>query len=481
MKSFIEQFLEHAVNQPERAAILDRYGVYSYSELNWRTAALAQKIRTAIGGKGRVALLYPRTKDYLTAEIAILRAGCCVVPLSDNNPESRIRAFIANAECDLFLTVPEFMDLAGDLPVMIADEMTNDSEDVDLTLNLSEPEDESFLFTTSGSTGVAKGVLHQHAMLVVNPIGMNGIVPISGHSRSIHTLGFDFIGSMMDFLPMIYYGGSIYVCDKEEQKNIGSLTRLIRDQAITCMSTVPSMYKIMRRFCDLSKLDYVMLGSEKVNDVVDDQNVYEIYGSSEACPPVICGKVNGRSDPMVLGKPACNAEVYLLDENGDPISEKGMIGEICVSSCGIAKEYIHMPELSSEKFTECPSDASKRVFHSGDYAAYNENGELVFHGRKDRMIKRHGFRVELGAVDQAIQTCDGIKEAASVYEPFQTGFVLCCYYTGEEKTERELKDFAQNTLPEFMIPDLFRHLEEMPRNEGKKVDFQALKKLAAQI
>ena len=129
--------------------------------------------------------------------------------------------------------------------------------------------------------------------------------------------------------------------------------------------------------------------------MIEDPNVFEVYGASETCPPVIYNQVCRRSDPMVLGRPVNGAEVYLLDENGEKITESGRI-----------------------------------------------------------------------------------DEAAAVNVPFHSGSLLCLFYTGEEKAEDDLKAFAGTILPEYMVPDRFIHLEEMPRNARRKVDFPALKDLA---
>ena len=90
----------------------------------------------------------------------------------------------------------------------------------------------------------------------------------------------------------------------------------------------------------------------------------------------------------------------------------------------------------------------KRMYHTGDQMAWDEDGYLIFHGRNDRMVKVRGYRIELGEIDQVIRKKEGMDEVANVNITVHGGDLICCYYTGTETSPAELKEFAARWLPE---------------------------------
>lgn len=111
------------------------------------------------------------------------------------------------------------------------------------------------------------------------------------------------------------------------------------------------------------------------------------------------------------------------------------------------------------------------MYRSGDYMAYDNERNLLFHGRKDRMIKLRGYRVELGEIETVMNKAEGITENACVSVKVSGGDKLCCYYAGKESASVILKEYAAKFLPEYMVPDYFVHLDALPRNDRNKIDY----------
>lgn len=122
-----------------------------------------------------------------------------------------------------------------------------------------------------------------------------------------------------------------------------------------------------------------------------------------------------------------------------------------------------------KKFAVHPSLPGKRLFHTGDYMAWDVNGNLIFHGRKDHMVKIRGYRVELDEVRRAAARFEGVEEAACVPVHVNGGDHICCYYAGEALLPEALKAFIGASLPEYMVPEYCVRLEAMPRNDRNKV------------
>ncbi|MBO7662487.1 MAG: non-ribosomal peptide synthetase, partial [Clostridia bacterium] len=481
MSTVVNAFLKQAERRPKAVAVLDIQGAMTYGRMNHLSAFLAERILERIGGKGRrgrIALLLPRTKYFIVAQFAVLRAGCAVVPVDAEYPRERVQTILEDVGCALCLTTAALADKAAGFPTLLQESVQPEDEDPeeDLTLDLSDPDAEGYILYTSGSTGRPKGVVHRQEMLNCPVETLSGVIPLNERSRSLNIAGFSFIAGLVDIMPLLTAGGSVYVANEEERKNTELIHTLFRKRQITGMYCPPQMYTVMRKLYGPLPLEYVLLIGEKYNGEETEPGVWESYGASEACPPVLLNPA-GKGGPLCLGKPAARTEVYLVDEAGNRIDQPGEIGELCVTSPWLALGYHNMPRETAERFTDNPFEPGTRMYHSGDQMAWDENGNLIFHGRRDRMVKIRGYRVELGEIDQVMRGREGISEAACVNVRVHGGDLICCYYTGEEISPETLKRYAGTFLPEYMVPAYFVRLDAMPRNDRNKVDYPTLKAL----
>ena len=458
MKTVIQQFLAQAEKHPQNVAVLDIQGAYTYDQLNRRSAYLAEQILMLLSreGKqrGRVALLLPRTKDYLTSLLAVLRAGCAAVPMDAEYPAERVRAMLEDVGCALCVTTKDREKELTGTPCLFLEDVFPEGEDVpeaDTALDRSDLDAEGLILYTSGSTGKPKGVIHRQKVLNVNPDTMTGVLPLSESTRTLCIAGFSFIASLIDLTLPLFFGGSVYIANEAERKNVDMLWALFGRRQITGMFLPPQMYSVMRKLHGPLPLAYVLLSGEKarVEHTADDPLVYEFYGASES-PAMLMHRM-GEGDARSLGKPCRGISAYLMDEEGQFLKEPGMIGELCVDSPYMAMGYHGLPEETAKKFADHPSMPGKRLFHTGDYMAWDENGDLIFHGRKDHMVKVRGYRVELDEVRRAAARVEGIEEAACVPVQVNGGDHICCYYTGREASPEALKAFIGASLPEYVI------------------------------
>ena len=482
MEHFIEAFIRQAEQNPDNIAVLDGHGSYSYGELNRRSAFLADFMIKALGwdqAVERIALLLPRTKEFITAWLAVLRAGFTVIPLSDEYPAERIAAILHDADCRLCLTT-DGPALSGmeDVPVVLLDKLLSPGRKLpvtDLQLNRSRPDAEGMIFYTSGSTGNPKGVVHLHRILDAYPELLPQAVSISSKTRTLSIALFTFAASLIDLTPPLYYGGSIYIAGENERKDVKQIYRIINDCRISGSFFPPALYELIHGLYGVLPLEYLFLSGEKAREQVmfGDPGVFELYGASE-CPPMLINPL-GNGGPASLGRPYDGVKAFLRDDDGREIREAEVIGELCVITPYMAVGYHKLPEETGKKFGKTDDQAGNRVYYTGDYMAFAADGTLVFHGRKDRMVKIRGQRVELGEIDYVISRFSGITEARTVNVTLQNTERLVCYYTGSPRKRRELREYAEKYLADYMVPDFFIHLDEMPRNKRNKTDYQALK------
>ena len=481
MRTVVTEFLKQAKQYPDRIAVMDIQGAYTYEQMNKRSAYLTERILGKADAKKcgkRVAILLPRTKQYPIVLLSVLRAGCAAVPMDGEYPAERVRAMMEDIQCELCISTKDReKDLSGTACVFLEDLFPEgqDIPEADLNTDLSDPDAEGLILYTSGSTGKPKGVIHRQRVLNVNPDTMEGILPLSENMRTLCIAGFSFIASMIDLTLPLYYGGSVYVANETERKNVDMIQALFGKRQITGMFLPPQMYSVMRKLYGPLPLEYILLSGEKarVEKTDEDPAIYEFYGASES--PAMLMHPLGDGEPNSLRKPCRGITAYLKDVNGKVVTEPGEIGELCIASPYLAIGYQGMPLETRAKFEENPGVPGGRLFHTGDYMAWDGEGNLLFHGRKDHMVKIRGYRVELDEVRRTAARYPGVEEAVCVPVQVNGGDLICCYYTGQEASPEAMKTFIGESLPEYMVPEYCIHLEVLPRNDRNKVDFSALK------
>ena len=492
METIIDLFLKQVRERPEQPAVADVCGAYTYEQLNLRSAFLARKLLDACKDLGtdveaavrkgengaRIAVLLPRTREYLVALLAVIRAGCALVPLDSEYPKERIANIQQDAGCLLFVTTEALSAKVGDAPkVLIESLQDRKDEAVDADLNLSKPDLEGLLVYTSGSTGKPKGVVHrQFVFLHYYTLNKMAHRPLPATSVHCCMAGFTFIAALFDLTIPLISGAQVYIADEKERQDTEMLHAIILKRHVTSMFLPPKLFMVMRELYGRLPLRNVELGGEKANPkYADDGNVFEAYGSSETFCMLF--QQLQKQDERRLGKPAAGSKIYLIDDDGARITEPGKMGELCVSSPWLATGYNNLPEETAAKFTDCPFEPGQRMYRTGDYFTFDEQGNYLFRGRKDRMVKLRGYRVELGEIESVLRRAEGVEEAACVAIQVNGGDKLCCYYTGEKADAERLKAHVGASLPSYMIPDYLVWLEALPRNERNKVNYLALKQM----
>ena len=163
-----------------------------------------------------------------------------------------------------------------------------------------------------------------------------------------------------------------------------------------------------------------------------------------------------------MGRPIANTEIYVLDSHLDPVPV-GAPGELYIGGDGVARGYLHRPDLTAEKFIPNPfrgQGCGARLYRTGDLARYQPNGEIECLGRIDNQVKVRGYRIELGEIETTLQKLEGVREAVVITaEEEGGGNRLVAYVTAEGKGTRPdvkwLREQLQRELPDYMVPLTF--------------------------
>jgi acyl-coenzyme A synthetase/AMP-(fatty) acid ligase len=214
--------------------------------------------------------------------------------------------------------------------------------------------------------------------------------------------------------------------------------------------------------------------------LVPHARYFNLYGPTETnvCTfHEIPGMVpEDRMEPYPIGKCCSHLRAKVVDPEGATVARSSE-GELCIAGAGVMQGYWNLPENTARAFLV---DADGiRWYRTGDIVLEQPDGNYVFLGRRDRMVKRRGYRVELGEVEAGLYKHPMVREAAAVAVPdTESGvrikaYLACC--EGKPPSLIELKTFCADNLPAYMIPDVFEFLDALPKTSTDKIDYQRLK------
>jgi acyl-coenzyme A synthetase/AMP-(fatty) acid ligase len=205
------------------------------------------------------------------------------------------------------------------------------------------------------------------------------------------------------------------------------------------------------------------------------------YGPTEATVFVsmhtfVSGDANNN-----IGKPINNTRFYVLDTSLNPVPI-GAIGELHIGGAGLARGYLHKPELTAERFISNPfatlEDKAKgytRLYKTGDLVCWSADGNIEYIGRNDFQVKLRGFRIELGEIETILCTHPSIDQVVVLAKESQGNKYLVAYYVADtELNHEDLTQYLLEKLPEYMTPNAYVRLDKLPMTINGKLDRHAL-------
>ncbi|MFG2224974.1 amino acid adenylation domain-containing protein [Streptomyces sp. NPDC048644] len=490
--SLTEAFAAAVRAYGDRVAVRCGAQSLTYRQLDERAAALAAALAPRSGGPARpVGILLERSADMVAAALAVLRTGCCYVPLDPSTPPARLGLILQDAAPAVVLTSRDLAAaLPADQPVLYVDEPAPAPVEGSTGGPAADRDSRAYIIFTSGTTGRPKGVQVTHGnvlRLFSSSEGHYGFGPDDVWSLS-HSFAFDV--SVWEMWGALLYGGTLVVVPKDTVQDPAAFRVLLREERVTVLSQTPTAFNQLIaedvRHPDRLPLRWVVFGGEalhfsdlkrwtaKYGD--DTPALVNMYGITETTVHASFRRVRLPDldrGVSLIGRPLPDLDFLLLDENLAPVPV-GEIGEIVVTGPGVALGYLGRPELTRERFVELPGG---RGYRSGDLARIVPDGEFEYHGRKDDQVKIRGFRIELGEVEGALRGLDCLTEAAVVAHDLpELGRTLVAYVVadGPEVPAAELRRRLARVLPDYMVPGVFVPLGRLPLTANGKLDRRAL-------
>jgi amino acid adenylation domain-containing protein/FkbM family methyltransferase len=496
------RFEQQAARTPRATAVLATGGRLTYAELQAQANRLAHRLRgLGIGPEKRVGISLDRTAGMVVAVLAVLKAGGAYVPLDPTLPVERLESLVRDAGLALWITSLEPAEgrSGGSLPRRL-DPAREDlsGESADAPPGEVDGENLAYVIYTSGSTGQPKGVAIAHrsadaliswAVSFFSPSRLAGVLAASG-------LGFDL--AVFEIFAPLACGGAVVLAE-----HVLELPTLPTAGAVTLLNTVPSLLQELLRQGGLpAGITTVTLAGEALpQELVDRlfertavQQVYNLYGPSEDTTFSTVAHLAPRRAPEAaapppIGRPLPGTAVFLLDAHLAPVPA-GVAGELFLGGRGLARGYLHRPELTAERFVPCPRGGAPgdRLYRTGDLARHRPDGELEFLGRLDHQVKLRGLRIELGEIEAALTAHPAIRAAAVAVAGQGSHARLVAYVVANvanvandetAPAPDRLRDFLRQRLPEPMVPAHFVPLAALPLTSRGKLDRAALSAVEA--
>lgn len=483
------QLIEEQVERtPEAPALVMGPATISFRELNSRSNRLAHFLHAkGATAESLVGVCLDRSIHSIVSLIAILKSGAVYLPLDPKFPKERLAFMLEDSEVGLILTDSSQRET---LPPCKAQIVALDEETSVLSkfpeTNLAPVahlEQPAYVIYTSGSTGKPKGVMVPRRALVNFLLSMKETPGMS--SSDIHlavtTASFDI--SILEFLLPLIAGARIVIATAEQAADGRELQRLLREHAITVMQATPTSWRMLLESGWDGQNDLrILCGGEALSSELAAKllprcrELWNMYGPTETTIWSSTQRVTA-AESITLGQPIANTTFHVLDPDRNPVSQ-GMSGELWIGGEGLAIGYLKRPELTAEKFAVVSTGSSSeaRLYRTGDEVRSRGDGMLEFIGRLDQQVKLNGFRIELGEIENALAGIEGITQAVVVLREDRPGEKrLVAYYGGRgDLSSSSLVGALRNTLPPYMIPSAFVHLEKFPLTPNAKLDRKAL-------
>ncbi|MCS0635755.1 amino acid adenylation domain-containing protein [Streptomyces sp. LP05-1] len=488
LHSFLEQ---GAREHGDRIAVTDGSGT-TYAQLNTDANRLARTLRERGVAPGSiVGVCVPRSAAMLTAIYAILKAGGAYLPIDPTLPDNRIQYLLEHSGTTLVLATPETAAVLGDRPVLdVTDPAVPAADGGDLE-PVAGPGDPCYVIYTSGSTGRPKGVVVEHRAIVNRLWWMQRGYPLGADDVILHKTPFTFDVSVWEIFWWSLAGAAVATLPNGDERDPARIAERIAESRATTLHFVPSMLHAFLTYTRaagttgrLGSLRRVFASGEALaatqvqlfHETLPDTSLTNLYGPTEAAVDVSwydCDTLDAtRSVP--IGRPIDNIRLVVRTRDGR-IAPPGVPGELCIAGTGLARGYLHAPELTAQRFTEGP-EGYGRIYRTGDLARWLPGGVLEYLGRLDTQVKIRGYRIELGEIEHLAAGAPGVAECAVAAVAGEGAEkALCAYVVAKEGFEESvLRDTLAAELPSYMVPQFVVTVPAIPTNHNGKRDLSAL-------
>lgn len=497
LNSAVRMLQQSAARYPDCIALEDGDVLLTYAEYLDRAQRIGTGLIEAELRRAPVVVMLPKSADALCTFMGAMFAGCPYVPMNMNTPVPRLEKMFENLRPGAMVCYraqyDEMVKAFPDIRVLSLEdllELKADHQALERSLSNVADTDPIYIIYTSGSTGVPKGVTVPHVGVIdyahwlVERFGFDTETVMASQAP------FYFDNSVFDIYGSMLSGGKLIIVPEMLYMFPGKLPQFLKDHDVTSIFWVPSvMINIANsgvlNGIDLPRLKNIAFAGEVMPNTqlniwrraLPGRSYANLYGPTETdvCCYYIVDREFADSDPLPIGIACENRRIHILTEDNRE-AEVNEQGEICVVGCGVALGYWNAPEITEKVFINNPlqSNVPQRMYRTGDLGCRNEEGLIMFQGRKDNQVKIRGNRIELGEIESAAMCVPGVENVCAVLDQ-ENQLIVLFLETKASFTMRRFNVELKKYIPNYMLPGKLVCMERLPHTPNDKIDRVALK------
>lgn len=494
-RSVHDVFGQRVRNNPYSKAVAFGAQSLNYHELDRLSDTLAAYLLKLGIRKGDVVgLAVPRCLSTVVAKLAILKAGGAYLPIDPAFPLEHLNyvigecapriIFIDDVHGEHVRALPEIRGATINLEALLPTLAVEAS----VSLPTVGGGDVAYVMYTSGSTGRPKGVAIPHRGITRLVLDQN-YIDLSSNDAVLHTATISFDAATFEIWSALLNGAALIGMPIPDF-SLGDLSKVIRENEVTVALLTTGMFNLFADFVTepLPSLRQVLFGGEagsaehvrRFRDGHPDCRLTNAYGPTESSciATTFTVPADFAGDDLPIGQAIAHTSILILDEDMRHV-EAGVDGQLALAGDGLALGYMHRPDLTEEKFVMVETcQGPLRCYLTGDLAVKDENGIVLFRGRRDRQIKINGKRIELDEIEAAIRRdprlLDGVVACHSQGASIKR---IVAYLRPKNENDIGNPNFVpafmerlRHALPAYMIPSAAIVLAELPLTPAGKVD-----------
>ncbi|QDX94147.1 amino acid adenylation domain-containing protein [Brevibacillus laterosporus] len=502
---------------PEQPALVYESKILTYRELDQKANQWAHYLieKHGLSKEMPVGVMMESSIEYIIAIFAIMKAGGAFVPIHASLPSERMMMFIQDASIKTVMTTSKYQEKLLQLQLncpTLTTYITIDTEESYEKVNSnhtyekvmiesycsnrlhtdSRGHDLSYIIFTSGTTGKPKGVMIEHKGIPNMVLSFQSMIgEVSNNHRVTQFANISFDGTIAEIAYSLLVGGTLHIVPPEIVMNYLLFEQFLNDCEITTTFLPPAYLVNLNPERIKTVKNLIVAGATSSLATVEKwrRNFEYIngYGPTEATCATTLWKCPAEQSleqytSVPIGYPLKNYEVVILnpDHQLQPI---GVPGELCIAGIGLSRGYLHMQDMTNEKFIPHPYKPDVTIYKTGDLARWLPDGKIECLGRMDHQVKIRGYRIEIEEIQNQIIKYPAIIEAVVLDKVDEDGDkVLVAYLvTRKNITLSEIRHMLSEKLPDFMIPDYFVQVQSIPLTPNEKVDRNALLQIKSNV
>ena len=484
-----------------KIAVVHNAQSITFDELQKKSVCLGSHIVELTKGcvNTPIAVFLPKEIQTVVADIGIMYSSNPFMNLDVKTPKERIVNILNLIKPAAIITSSKFDKFFDgiELPKILIDQLDFNSlptsvSKLDQRKSQLIDTDPFCLINTSGSTGTPKGVVLNHRsffdFMAVSQekFGFDGSEILGSLSPVVFDI-FDF-----ELCMLMMFGSQIVLLDAMLAAFPARLLESLAANHVSFIFWVPS---IMVNIANMQLLDKIALPDLKLvwfagevfptkqflvwYDKLPQTKFANLYGPIEITLDCTYYEVKERpleSEALPIGVPYRNTDILILNDKDEKcgVDEEG---ELCVRGTSLAMGYYNNPEKTAAAFVQNPLNKSypELIYRTGDMAFMRKDGNIIFKGRKDSLIKHMGYRIELGEIEHVIENdLKLVKYCCAVYH-YEKKEIVLFYENDAEIADKDFRKEISKVFPSYMIPSVYIKMDELPRNTNGKIDRLLLK------